>query len=105
MPHQIPVSALFQCVGKIIIFPGNGHLKPAVGSLENSFECNRHFSGQWVGKIVEINLETAGGRELIKPYENGEVEDFEDEFTIYADDVLKAKKILAAFGALSKACQ
>ncbi len=55
-------------------------------------------------KMVEVNLETDSGKKLIKPYENGEVEDFVDEFTIYADDILLARRILEAFGALSGAC-
>jgi hypothetical protein len=57
------------------------------------------------GMLVEVILQTAGNEELIKPYENGEVEDFEDEFTIYADDVRLARLILSAFGALSEACR
>jgi len=57
------------------------------------------------GELIEISLGTRGGDELIKPYENGEVKDFENEFSIYADDVVHAKKIMAAFGALSEACR
>ena len=66
-------------------------------------EGNSELSAE--GKLVKIDLETTGNKELIKPYENGEVEDFTDELTIYSDDVRLAKKILAAFGALSKACK
>ncbi|MFO7933182.1 MAG: hypothetical protein R6U78_03780 [Bacteroidales bacterium] len=57
------------------------------------------------GMLVEVILRTAGDAELIKPYENGEVEDFEDEFTIYADDVRLVRLILSAFGDLSEACR
>jgi len=57
------------------------------------------------GELIEIHLVTRGKEKLIKPYENGEVEDFEDEFTIYTDDILLAKKTLAAFVALSNECQ
>jgi len=57
------------------------------------------------GEIIEINLVARGNQKLIKPYKNGETGDFEDEFTIYADDVLIAKKILAAFTALSEVCK
>jgi hypothetical protein len=57
------------------------------------------------GELIEVNLVTAGNEKLIKPYENGEVEDFEDEFAIFTDDVLLAKKIMAAFAALSLACK
>lgn len=56
------------------------------------------------GKLLEINLETSGSRDLVKPFKNGEVQDFTDGFVIYADDVLQAKKILSAFITLSKAC-
>ncbi len=55
-------------------------------------------------ELIEVTLITAGEEELIKPYENGEVEDFESEFTIFADDVLLGKKILGAFSALSREC-
>ncbi|MFW5877676.1 MAG: hypothetical protein ACOCUP_01045 [bacterium] len=55
-------------------------------------------------ELIEVTLVTAGERELIKPYENGEVEDFESEFSLYADDVVLGKKILGAFAALSKEC-
>lgn len=57
------------------------------------------------GELIEISLGTRGGEKLIKPYKNGEVKDFENEFSIYADDVVHAKKILAAFVALSEACR
>ena len=57
------------------------------------------------GMIIEINLKTSGSKKLIKPYENGEVEDFDDEFAIYADDVRQAKEILSAFGVLSEKCK
>lgn len=57
------------------------------------------------GELIEVTLVTAGNEKLIKPYENGQVEDFEDEFTVYADDVLLAKKIMAAFAALSMGCK
>ena len=57
------------------------------------------------GKIIEIQLETNGGEDLIKPYKNGEVGDFMDELKIYADDVLMAKNILGAFMTLAKACK
>jgi hypothetical protein len=56
------------------------------------------------GKIIAIRLETNGGEDLIKPYKNGEVDDFVDEFTIYSDDVMVAKRTLEAFSVLSKAC-
>jgi hypothetical protein len=57
------------------------------------------------GKLLRMDLVTEGNQKLIKPYENGSVEDFEDEFSLYADDVLLAKQIVAAFGVLSGACK
>jgi len=57
------------------------------------------------GKLIEIKLLTAGNKKLIKPYKNGEVKDFEDEFSLYADDVLLGKKIVSAFGVLAEGCK
>ncbi len=57
------------------------------------------------GEILAINLITNGNEKLIKPYKNGEAGDFVDDFFIYVDDVLLAKKTLAAFASLSKACR
>ncbi len=66
------------------------------------FERNSELSVD--DELIEVILVTTGEEELIKPYENGEVEDFESEFTIYTDDVLLAKKILGAFAALAREC-
>jgi hypothetical protein len=57
------------------------------------------------GETVAINLITNGNEKLIKPYKNGEAGDFVDDFFIYIDDVLLAKKTLAAFSSLSKGCE
>jgi len=57
------------------------------------------------GQIIKINLKTPGKTKLIKPYKNGEVEDFDNEVSIYSDDVWLAKQILAAFGVLSEGCK
>jgi hypothetical protein len=57
------------------------------------------------GKLIRINLVTAGNEKLIKPYKNGTVDDFEDEFMLYADDVLLAKQIVSAFGVLAEGCK
>ena len=57
------------------------------------------------GKLIHINLVTRGNEKLLKPYKNGEVGDFKEDFIIYADDVLLAKKTLAAFAALSEVCE
>ncbi len=56
-------------------------------------------------KIIEINLVTRGNEKLIKPYKNGEAGNFVDDFVIYVDDILLAKKTLAAFVALSEGCK
>ena len=56
------------------------------------------------GKIISINLVTIGNEKLIKPYKNGEAGDFIDDFIIYTDDILLAKKTLATFAALSAEC-
>ncbi len=57
------------------------------------------------GTLVIINLITTGNEKLIKPYKDGEAGSFVDDFIIYADDVLLAKKMLAAFAVLSEACK
>jgi hypothetical protein len=57
------------------------------------------------GEIVSINLLTVGNAKLIKPYKNGEAGDFVDDFIIYTNDVLLAKKTLAAFAALAEGCK
>jgi hypothetical protein len=72
-------------------------------SVSDMDAANSTFSVK--GKQIIINLETTGNEKLIKPYENGEADDFEDNFVIYTDDILLAKKILAAFAALSEACK
>jgi hypothetical protein len=56
------------------------------------------------GALVIINLVTRGGEKLIKPYKDEEAGDFVNDFIIYADDVLLAKQMLAAFAALSEEC-
>ncbi|MEN8229253.1 MAG: hypothetical protein ABFS38_13930 [Bacteroidota bacterium] len=56
------------------------------------------------GEIISINLVTSENEKLIKPYKNGETGDFVDDFVIYVDDILLAKKTLAAFAALSEGC-
>ncbi|MFO7668157.1 MAG: hypothetical protein R6W31_00725 [Bacteroidales bacterium] len=57
------------------------------------------------GEIVAVNLITNGNEKLIKPHKNGEAGDFVDDFFIYIDDVLLARKTLAAFASLSKGCE
>ncbi len=57
------------------------------------------------GALVIINLVTLGNEKLIKPSKDEEVGDFVDDFFIYTDDVLLAKKMLGAFAALSEGCK
>ena len=52
-----------------------------------------------------MNVVTRGNEKLIKPCKNGEADDFVDDFVIYADEILLANKILAAFGALVEGCK
>jgi hypothetical protein len=81
------------------------------GSVEYAYEFtaqdidNKGSRVDVSGNLVKINLVTKGKQKLIKPYENGEVENFDDDLTIYADDVLVARKILAAMGVLSGSCE
>lgn len=57
------------------------------------------------GEIVSIMLLTTGNEKLIKPYKNGEADDFVASFVIYTDDILVAKKTLAAFATLAEGCE
>jgi hypothetical protein len=57
------------------------------------------------GKDVKVNLITHAKQKLIKPYKNGEVGAFIYDVDIICDDVLIAKKLLAAFVTLSKGCK
>ena len=57
------------------------------------------------GEIIQINLVTSGNEKLIKPYKDGEAGDFIDDFYIYVDDVMIARKTLAAIAALSESCK
>lgn len=57
------------------------------------------------GVLIVVNLVTRGNEKLIKPYKNGETGDFDDNFVIYTDDILVARKTLAAFESLSEGCK
>jgi hypothetical protein len=57
------------------------------------------------GEVISVNLVTAGNEKLIKPHKNGEPGNFVNDFVIYADDVMVAKKTLAAYAALSEECK
>ncbi len=54
---------------------------------------------------VRITLATKDGQKLIKPYKNGEAQNFDDEVVVQADDMLEARKILGAFVTLGKQCK
>ncbi len=92
-----------------------GFTRVEIGAKKSSMEYLYEFIGSDIhpgssklsvkGDLILINLVTVGNNKLIKPYKNGEAGDFVDDFVIYADDVLVAKKILAAFGVLSEGCQ
>jgi hypothetical protein len=57
------------------------------------------------GEIIAINLVTLGSEKLIKPYKNSEAGNFVDDLLIYVDDILLAKKTLAAFATLTEGCK
>jgi hypothetical protein len=56
-------------------------------------------------KDVKINLFTKDKQTLVKPYKNGEPGNFIYTVEIYVNDVLTAKKIMAAITTLSKECK
>ena len=81
---------------------------PSIEYLYEFFASDIHPGNSRIvvkGEAISINLVTNGNEKLIKPYKNGEPGDFVDDFIIYADDVLVAKKTLAAFAALSEGCK
>ncbi len=57
------------------------------------------------GKELKINLVTKGKQKLIKPYKGGEPGNFIYNFDLYTDDVVTAKKILAAFQTINEKCK
>ncbi|MBN2350209.1 MAG: hypothetical protein JXJ22_15325 [Bacteroidales bacterium] len=57
------------------------------------------------GKEIKVNLITRDRQKLIKPYKNGEAENFCYDFDMYFEDVLVAKKVLAAFSTLTSSCK
>ncbi|HYW95366.1 MAG TPA: hypothetical protein VE870_07255 [Bacteroidales bacterium] len=54
---------------------------------------------------IHVNLVTKGREKLIKPYKNGEAENFDYDLEIQANDILEAKKLLAAFKSLAEHCE
>ena len=57
------------------------------------------------GKELKINLVTKGKEKLIKPYKEGEPGNFVYDCDLYTDDIVTAKKILAAFQTLNEKCE
>lgn len=56
------------------------------------------------GKEMRVKLETKGKQKLIKPYKNGDVQNFTSDMVIYADDVAVARNMINAFKAIAKRC-
>jgi hypothetical protein len=56
-------------------------------------------------KSLKVTLVTKGKEKLIKPYKNGESGNFINSVDIDADNVLVAKKLIAAFGSLAGLCK
>ncbi len=56
-------------------------------------------------KEIHVSLVTKNKQKLIKPYKNGEVQNFDDDVIIRTDDILEAKKILGAFQTLAENCK
>jgi hypothetical protein len=57
------------------------------------------------GDDILIKVETSGGRDLIEVRENGEVDDFENEFEIRASSIEEARAIVEAIKQLTKSCK
>lgn len=57
------------------------------------------------GQKLSIQLITNNKQKLIKPYKNGESQNFGYSFEVYVQDVLIAKKMLDAFRTYAKACK
>jgi hypothetical protein len=57
------------------------------------------------GKEMTIRMITRDREKIVKPFENGEEENFTYSFELHTDDVLIAKKLLAAFDELAHACE
>ena len=56
------------------------------------------------GDEVQVNLTTMGGNDLIEVIENGETDDFDDEISIWANDVEEARDISKAIEYLVGIC-
>lgn len=80
-------------------------------SIENAYEFmaldidTENSSIAIYGKELKVSIVTNAKEKLIKPYKNGEAGNFIYKFDLYADDILTAKKLLAAFQSLSDICE
>ena len=54
---------------------------------------------------VYIETETKGGKDLVRFFENGEVEGYVDNFEFYAKDIEQARSIVEDFRNLVKECE
>ena len=54
---------------------------------------------------VYIETETKGGKDLVRFFENGEVEGYVDDFEFYAKDIEQARSIVEDFRNLVKECE
>ena len=57
------------------------------------------------GDEIIINVETSGSRKLIEVLENGETDDFENEFEIRANNIEEARAIVAGFKEMILFCK
>lgn len=62
-----------------------------------------HFSTK--GAEVLVNLETKGGNKLIQVFEDGEADNFDDEVSIFAENIEQARKLVSALKIITENCQ
>lgn len=56
------------------------------------------------GKEMTVALETRAKQKLIKPYKNGEPQNFDYDFEIFTDDVIVARNIIGAIKTMAGNC-
>jgi HSP20 family molecular chaperone IbpA len=56
------------------------------------------------GKEMTVKLETRGKQKLIKPYKNGEPQNFDYDFELFSDDVIVARNIVSAIKTMAGKC-
>ena len=56
------------------------------------------------GKEMTVQLETKGRQKLIKPYKNGEPQNFDYDFEIFCNDVMVARNIVSAIKTMAGKC-